>query len=62
MGCFHVVYVSCVGGCESRVFHVPAIRSLDGCLFFVLCGALGGVWLLCIVACVVSVVVVVVLF
>ena len=58
MGCFHVVYVSCVGGCESCVFHVRAIRSLVGSLFCVLCGDLGGVWFLCIVACVVCVVVV----
>ena len=58
MGCFHIMYVSCVGGCESCVFRVRAIRGLVGSLFCVLSGALCGVWFLCIVTCVSSVVVV----
>ena len=57
MRCFHVVYISCVGGCDCRVLHVVAMPRLIGSLFFVLCGALSGAWFLCVVACVVCVVV-----
>ena len=52
MGCFHVVYISCVGSCECRVLHVVAVARLIGSLFFVLCGALSGAWFLYFVACV----------
>ena len=55
MRCFHVVYISCVGSRELRVLLVVVAVKVIGGVLFVICGALGGVLFVCLVACIVCV-------
>ena len=49
--CFHVVYISCVGGRELRVVLVVIDVKVISRVLFVICGVRGGVLLVCLAAC-----------